>query len=91
MIAIAERVDALNPTAGHNRNQFAGLGGIETVDVAHIRNIDLHLFDGEIGKVAALHAHGVETFVFCSYAHKAGMATELNEWLARTARAMNLA
>ena len=35
---------------------------------------------------AALHAHGVETFVFCSYAHKAGMATELNEWLARTAR-----
>ena len=29
---------------------------------------------------------GVEQFVFCSYAHKAGMARELNAWLAQTAR-----
>jgi predicted TIM-barrel fold metal-dependent hydrolase len=35
---------------------------------------------------AALRAHGVETFVFCSYAHKPGMAAELNAWLAQTAR-----
>jgi predicted TIM-barrel fold metal-dependent hydrolase len=35
---------------------------------------------------AALRAHGVEAFVFCSYAHKPGMATELNAWLAHTAR-----
>ena len=30
--------------------------------------------------------HGVEHFVFCSYAHKPGMARELNAWLAATAR-----
>lgn len=30
--------------------------------------------------------HGVEKFVFCSYAHKPGMARELNAWLAQTAR-----
>jgi len=30
--------------------------------------------------------HGVEKFVFCSYAHKTGMARELNGWLAQTAR-----
>jgi predicted TIM-barrel fold metal-dependent hydrolase len=35
---------------------------------------------------AALRAAGVERFVFCSYAHKAGMARELNLWLARTSR-----
>jgi hypothetical protein len=29
---------------------------------------------------------GVEKFVFCSYAHKPGMARELNGWLAQTAR-----
>jgi hypothetical protein len=33
-----------------------------------------------------LRAHGVEKFVFCSYAHKPGMARELNGWLAQTAR-----
>jgi hypothetical protein len=35
-----------------------------------------------------LRSHGVEKFVFCSYAHKAGMAHELNGWLAQTAREM---
>jgi uncharacterized protein len=30
--------------------------------------------------------HGVERFAFCSYAHKPGMANELNAWLADTAR-----
>ncbi|MBD5633579.1 MAG: amidohydrolase [Candidatus Eremiobacteraeota bacterium] len=35
---------------------------------------------------AALRAAGVERFVFFSYAHKAGMARELNAWLAKTAR-----
>lgn len=35
---------------------------------------------------AALRAAGVERFVFCSYAHKPGMARELNAWLAQTAR-----
>jgi predicted TIM-barrel fold metal-dependent hydrolase len=34
----------------------------------------------------ALRAAGVERFVFCSYAHKPGMARELNAWLAATAR-----
>lgn len=33
-----------------------------------------------------LRAHGVGTFVFCSYAHKAGIAGELNTWLAQTSR-----
>ncbi|MGH7727526.1 MAG: amidohydrolase family protein [Vulcanimicrobiaceae bacterium] len=33
-----------------------------------------------------LRAAGVERFVFCSYAHKPGMASELNGWLAATAR-----
>jgi predicted TIM-barrel fold metal-dependent hydrolase len=31
-------------------------------------------------------AAGVERFVFCSYAHKPGMARELNAWLCRTSR-----
>lgn len=35
---------------------------------------------------AALRAAGVERFVFCSYAHKPGMARELNAWLAQTSR-----
>jgi hypothetical protein len=35
---------------------------------------------------AVLAAAGVERFVFCSYAHKAGMAAELNAWLNATAR-----
>lgn len=35
---------------------------------------------------AVLREHGVERFAFCSYAHKAGMARDLNEWLAGTAR-----
>jgi hypothetical protein len=35
---------------------------------------------------AALRAAGVERFVFFSYAHKPGMAREINAWLARTAR-----
>jgi len=34
---------------------------------------------------AALRAAGVERFVFFSYAHKPGMARELNAWLAQTA------
>ncbi len=33
-----------------------------------------------------LREHGVERFAFCSYAHKAGMARDLNAWLAQTAR-----
>jgi predicted TIM-barrel fold metal-dependent hydrolase len=36
--------------------------------------------------VATLRAAGVERFVFCSYAHKPGMARELNAWLAATSR-----
>jgi uncharacterized protein len=41
----------------------------------------------EPGAVAAtLRAAGVERFVFCSYAHKPGMAGELNGWLAQTSR-----
>jgi uncharacterized protein len=35
---------------------------------------------------ATLRAAGVERFVFCSYAHKTGMARELNAWLAQTSR-----
>jgi len=35
---------------------------------------------------AVLRAHGVERFVFCSYAHRVGMARELNAWLAATSR-----
>jgi len=37
---------------------------------------------------AVLRAAGVERFVFCSYAHKPGMARELNAWLAATSRAL---
>ncbi len=36
--------------------------------------------------VRALREHGVEQFGFCSYAHKAGMARDLNAWLSATAR-----
>lgn len=35
---------------------------------------------------AALREAGVERFVFCSYAHKPGMARDLNAWLGRTSR-----
>jgi hypothetical protein len=35
---------------------------------------------------SVLRANGVERFVFCSYAHKMGMARELNAWLAQTSR-----
>jgi predicted TIM-barrel fold metal-dependent hydrolase len=35
---------------------------------------------------AALRAAGVERFIFFSYAHKPGMARDINEWLAQTAR-----
>ncbi|GAC1542640.1 MAG: amidohydrolase family protein [Candidatus Velthaea sp.] len=35
---------------------------------------------------SALRAAGVERFVFCSYAHKPGIARELNAWLAQTSR-----
>ena len=33
-----------------------------------------------------LREQGVERFAFCSYAHKPGIARDLNAWLARTAR-----
>jgi predicted TIM-barrel fold metal-dependent hydrolase len=35
---------------------------------------------------ATLRAAGVERFVFCSYAHKPGIARDLNAWLAQTSR-----
>ncbi len=35
---------------------------------------------------ATLRAAGVERFAFCSYAHKPGMARELNRWLSQTSR-----
>jgi predicted TIM-barrel fold metal-dependent hydrolase len=35
---------------------------------------------------AALREAGVERFVFCSYAHKPGMARDLNAWLGQTSR-----
>lgn len=38
---------------------------------------------------AALRAAGVERFVFCSYAHKTGMARDLNAWLAQTSRLLD--
>jgi predicted TIM-barrel fold metal-dependent hydrolase len=37
---------------------------------------------------AALRAAGVERFVFFSYAHRPGMARELNRWLRETARGL---
>ena len=37
---------------------------------------------------AALRAAGVDGFVFFSYAHRAGMARELNRWLRETARGL---
>ena len=36
---------------------------------------------------AALRARGVDRFCFFSYAHKPGMARDLNRWVAETARA----
>lgn len=38
------------------------------------------------GVAEALAARGVDRFCFFSYAHKAGMARELNRWVAETAR-----
>ena len=38
---------------------------------------------------SALREAGVERFVFCSYAHKPGMARDLNVWLAQTSRDLN--
>lgn len=38
----------------------------------------------EVARV--LHEHGVERFAFCSYAHKPGIARDLNDWLTATAR-----
>jgi predicted TIM-barrel fold metal-dependent hydrolase len=37
---------------------------------------------------AVLREHGVERFVFFSYAHKPGIAREINGWLAKTAGAL---
>jgi predicted TIM-barrel fold metal-dependent hydrolase len=37
---------------------------------------------------AAMRAAGVERFAFCSYAHKPGMARDINAWLAQTSRAL---
>jgi predicted TIM-barrel fold metal-dependent hydrolase len=34
----------------------------------------------------AMREHGVEKFAFCSYAHKPGIARDLNDWLSATAR-----
>ena len=38
--------------------------------------------------VDVMRAHGVEQFAFCSYAHKPGIARELNAWLVDTARTL---
>ena len=38
---------------------------------------------------SVLRAAGVERFVFCSYAHKTGIARELNAWLAQTSRELD--
>ena len=38
--------------------------------------------------VRVLREHGVEQFAFCSYAHKPGIARDLNTWLAATARSL---
>jgi len=51
---------------------------------------DLRAQPTEPNDVAAvLRAAGVERFVFFSYAHKPGMAGEINRWLARTSRALD--
>ena len=39
----------------------------------------------------ALRDNGVEKFAFCSYAHKPGMARDLNDWLNATARELGAA
>ena len=44
-----------------------------------------HPYDTE-SVVESLKKHGVERFVFCSYAHKPGIARSINEWLAKTSR-----
>jgi hypothetical protein len=37
---------------------------------------------------ATLRAHGIERFCFFSYAHRAGLARDVNRWIARTARCL---
>jgi predicted TIM-barrel fold metal-dependent hydrolase len=39
--------------------------------------------------VESLEKHGVERFVFCSYAHKPGIARGINDWLAKASREIN--
>ncbi len=48
-------------------------------------DVGVHESEPEAVAAALLRA-GVERFVFCSYAHKPGMARELNAWLAATSR-----
>lgn len=38
--------------------------------------------------VAELRKQGVERFVFCSYAHKPGIASSINEWLVQTSQSI---
>jgi predicted TIM-barrel fold metal-dependent hydrolase len=47
-----------------------------------------HPFDKE-AVVDVLRSNNVERFVFCSYAHKPGIARSINLWLAQTARAID--
>lgn len=48
---------------------------------------DLSAQPSEPAEIAAvLRENGCERFVFCSYAHKPGMARDLNAWLAATSR-----
>ncbi len=50
---------------------------------------DLSVHPTEPQAVAdVLRAAGVERFVFCSYAHKPGIARALNAWLGQTSRAL---
>jgi predicted TIM-barrel fold metal-dependent hydrolase len=39
--------------------------------------------------VAELRKHGVERFVFCSYAHKPGIARSINDWLVKTSESID--
>ena len=52
-VAIADGVVALDPAVGDHRDEFAGLGAVELVDVLQVGDVDLHLLDDEIGEVAA--------------------------------------
>ena len=55
--AIADGVVALNAAVGDHGDQFAGLGAIELMDTGQVSDVDLDLFDGEVGKIARLDAH----------------------------------